>query len=229
MFSKITWLQIHSGAYREGYSTELLLVHLSEIWRTAIDANKVGAAAFVNFRNAFDCVSHAILLHKLNSQFGVQGSLLSWLTDYLTDRTQFSEVNCQHLTVLIVTCGIPQDSVLGLTLFALHTGDLPSAVTSGSVFMYADDTTVYCIGTEQLVPRDLFNLSLGKVGSYALGEKTAHWAAKFRDYWRELDRVGETLVFWALLSMTGFPGHITLQTLKGILLTSWTSWKGVRS
>ena len=26
-------------AYREGYSTELLLVHLSEIWRRAIDAN----------------------------------------------------------------------------------------------------------------------------------------------------------------------------------------------
>lgn len=26
-------------AYREGHSSELLLVHLSEIWRTAIDAN----------------------------------------------------------------------------------------------------------------------------------------------------------------------------------------------
>ena len=29
----------------------------------------------------------AILLHKLNTQFGVHGTLLSWLTDYLTDRT----------------------------------------------------------------------------------------------------------------------------------------------
>ena len=133
-------------AYREGHSTELLLVHLSEIWRTAIDADKVVAVAFVDFRKAFDCVSHAILLHKLNFQFGVQGSLLSWLTDYLTDRTQFSVVNGQHSTVLNVTCGIPQGSALGPTLFALYTNDLPSAVTSGSVFMYADDTTVYCIG-----------------------------------------------------------------------------------
>ena len=41
-------------SYREGHSTELLLVHLSEIWRTAIDANEVVAVAFVDFRKAFD-------------------------------------------------------------------------------------------------------------------------------------------------------------------------------
>ena len=54
-------------AYRERHSTELLLLHLSEIRRTAIDANKVVAVAFVDFKGAFDSVSHAILLHKLNS------------------------------------------------------------------------------------------------------------------------------------------------------------------
>ena len=155
-------------AYREGHSTELLLVHLSEIWRTAIDADKVVAVAFVDFRKAFDCVSHAILLHKLNFQFGVQGSLLSWLTDYLTDRTQFSVVNGQHSTVLNVTCGIPQGSVLGPTLFALYTNDLPSAVTSGSVFMYADDTTVYCIGDTVDNTVTSLNNALSELNSWCL-------------------------------------------------------------
>ena len=32
------------------------------------------------------------------------------------------------------------------TLFTLFTNDLPSSVKSGELFMYADDTTVYCIG-----------------------------------------------------------------------------------
>ena len=155
-------------AYHEGHSTELLLVHLSEIWRTAIDADKVVAVAFVDFRKAFDCVSHAILLHKLNFQFGVQGSLLSWLTDYLTDRTQFSVVNGQHSTVLNVTCGIPQGSALGPTLFALYTNDLPSAVTSGSVFMYADDTTVYCIGDTVDNTVTSLNNALSELNSWCL-------------------------------------------------------------
>ena len=34
-------------AYRKGHSTELLLVHLSEIWRTAIDANEVVAVGLL--------------------------------------------------------------------------------------------------------------------------------------------------------------------------------------
>ena len=40
-------------AYREGRSTKLLLVHLSETWRAAIDANKVVAVAFVDFKKSF--------------------------------------------------------------------------------------------------------------------------------------------------------------------------------
>ena len=133
-------------AYCEGHSTQLLLVHLSEIWRRSIDENKVVTVAFVDFRKAFDCVSHAILLHKLKFQFGVQGPLLPWLTDHQSDRTQFSVVNGQHSTVLNVTCWIPQGSVLGPTLFALDANDLPNSDSSGTVFMFVDDTTVYCIG-----------------------------------------------------------------------------------
>ena len=92
----------------------------------------------------------------------------------------------------------------------LYTNDLPSAVTSGSVFIYV------CRWHHRLLHRDTVDNtvtslnkalselnswclesslihSLGKVRSYAIGEKTAHQAAKFCDYWRGSDRVGETL------------------------------------
>ena len=123
-----------------------MLVHLSETWRKAVNQNKVVAVASIDFRKAFDCVSQTTLLHKLRHQFGIQGPLFSWLTDYLSDQTQFSVVNGQHSNVANVRCGIPQGSILGPTLFVLYTNDLPSSVSSGSLFMYADDTTVYCIG-----------------------------------------------------------------------------------
>lgn len=62
------------------------------------------------------------------------------------------------------------------------------------------------IGIEQLVPRELFNPSLGKVWSYAVDEETAHQATKFGDNWGGSDRVGETLssfgwYYWLETSM----------------------------
>ena len=35
--------------------------------------------------------------------------------------------------------------MLGRTLLSLFTNDLPSSVTSGSVYLYADDTAICCI------------------------------------------------------------------------------------
>ena len=43
-------------AYRKGRSTELLLIHLTETWRRAIDNKLVVGAVFIDFQKAFDCV-----------------------------------------------------------------------------------------------------------------------------------------------------------------------------
>ena len=114
----------YQWAYREGYSTELLLLHLSETWRKAVDQNKVVTVAFIDLRKAFDCVSHTTLLHKLRHQFGIQGPLFSWLTDYLSDRTQFLVMNGQHSNVANLRCGIPQGSILCPTLFISYTNEV---------------------------------------------------------------------------------------------------------
>ena len=66
-------------AYRKGRSTMLLLIHLTETWRRAIDNKLVVGAVFIDFQKAFDCVSHSILLHKLEHNFGITGNLLAWL------------------------------------------------------------------------------------------------------------------------------------------------------
>ena len=66
----------------------ILLDHLTESWRQAVDNNLVVATAFIDFQKAFDCVSHRTLLHKLKTKFGIEGNLLSWITDYLHCTTE---------------------------------------------------------------------------------------------------------------------------------------------
>ena len=71
---------------------------------------------------------------------------MAWLRDYLSDREQYTVINGAHSENTNVAHGIPQGSVLGPILFALYTSDLPKAVNSVTTFLYADDTTMYCVG-----------------------------------------------------------------------------------
>ena len=83
--------------------------------------------------------------HKLHA-IGISGSLHEWLMSYLTDRRQFTEVNNCRSTTDFVRYGVPQGSLLGPRLYTIYVSDLPDHIDSGDLYMYADDTTVYCIG-----------------------------------------------------------------------------------
>ena len=96
--------------------------------------------------SSFLSVPHDILLTKLNREFGVTGSLLDLIHNYLSGRKQFTVLNGVKSELLPVSMGIPQGSVLGPMLFVLFTNNLPSLVPTRSVYMYADDTTIFCIG-----------------------------------------------------------------------------------
>ena len=125
---------------------ELLLVHLNELWRKAVDSGLEVAVAFADFKKAFDSVSRGILVMKLERDFGISGPLLDWVKSYLKDRQQFTIVNGVKSGMLPVSFGIPEGSVLGPVLFTLFTNDLPNSVKTGSAYTFSDDATIYCTG-----------------------------------------------------------------------------------
>ena len=76
-----------------------------------------------------------------------------------------------HSGILPVSYGIPQGSVLGLTHFTMFTNDLPTSVESALVCMFADDTTIYFIGTSADKAIAQLDLAMQELYSWCLANK----------------------------------------------------------
>ena len=83
-----------------------------------------------------------ILLHRLQHDFGLSGTVIDWFSSYLSGRIQSVSVHSQTSVPASVSCGVPQGSVLGPILFALYTTPLSAVIERHSILhhSYADDS-----------------------------------------------------------------------------------------
>ena len=108
-----------------------------EDWTDTLDNNLQVDTVYLDFKNAFDSVPHKRLVKKLEG-YGIKGSLLLWLKNFLKQRQQRVVINGNLSKWTDALSGIPQGSILGPILFILYINDLPGVV--GSVCkLFADD------------------------------------------------------------------------------------------
>ena len=132
-------------------STLSATVDLMDYLSTNLDSRKIVIAVFVDLRKAFDVVSHAILLEKLELM-GFRGGILNLIKSYLYNRQQYVCVDDFKSTIAINNCGVPQGSVLGPFLYSLFVVSLRISQLKAKYFTFADDTVLmYCGDHEELL------------------------------------------------------------------------------
>ena len=74
--------------------------------RTLPDRGENVFLVLLDLSAAFDTVNHSRLLSRLQDTFGIQGTVLKWFKSYLTNRSQFVNINDSNSSVRELTVGI---------------------------------------------------------------------------------------------------------------------------
>ena len=120
---------------------------------------------FLDISKAFDRVWHEGLIFKLKS-YGISGSLLKLMQDFLSGRFQRVVLNGKVSDWAEVLAGVPQGSILGPLLFLIFINDLPVGLLS-EVKVFADDTSLFSLTHNQLRTAAELNSDLLRVSEWA--------------------------------------------------------------
>ena len=109
------------SAYRSDHSTETALLKICNDILSALDNKNVALLSRLDLSAAFDTIDHSILLSRLQTCFGISGSVLSWFESYFYGHFQSVSVHGTLSTPSPLLYGVPQGSGLGPILFVLYT------------------------------------------------------------------------------------------------------------
>jgi hypothetical protein len=133
----------HQHGFLSKRSTCTQLVESLQDWVIALKKNIPVDITYIDFKKAFETVSHPKLIHKLSS-YGIRFELLAWIQEFLKNRSQCVVIDGHFSKFVDVKSGVVQGSVAGPLLFVLYINDIiDNLVAPSTCKLYADDLKLY--------------------------------------------------------------------------------------
>ena len=134
-------LIFHSqSGFLKNHSTVYQLIDIYHQITQSIDSGTHTCIVFCDISKAFDRVWHKGLIFKLK-QNGLDGNILKWVENYLSDRKQKVIVGSSVSKSMPITAEVSQGCVLGPLLFLVYVNDIADQLLSVTR-LFADDTSL---------------------------------------------------------------------------------------
>ena len=158
---------------QHGFRTNRSTIHaiLQMVNQINISRNKntPTAAIFIDFRKAFDCVDHKVLMGKLRAA-NLGPNTTGWFENYLTNRNQQVLANGELSSRETVKQGVPQGSTLGPLFYIIYANDIPNELHK-HVTLYADDTVIYASSKNGTTLSGQLQQDMDKLSQWCLDNK----------------------------------------------------------
>ena len=135
-----TILSSNQCGFSKEFSAQHYLISLIEKWKKSIDNGGAFGALTTDLSKAFNCLSHELLIAKLEA-YGFDEKSLKLIYNYLSNRKQRVKINDSYSSWREILYGVPQGSILGPLLFNIFICDMLYFLENYELANYADDCT----------------------------------------------------------------------------------------
>jgi len=126
------------SGFRKNYSTDNNLAYLNDKILNGFEKSLYTGMVLIDLQKAFDTIDHNIFLKKLRC-IGFADSSIKWFKSYLECRYFSVNIDNAYSEKQILSCGVPQGSILGPLIFLIYINDMAQAVDC-SLYLFADDS-----------------------------------------------------------------------------------------